>query len=191
MSCGHDVGCQGRGDRVRQRPSAGSPSFSPGAGAVGDQAGRRDGPPARSQPGTPSPGRVQGTRPDEEPGPVGRGRDPSGMESSLRGPRFPVTRNRRISSATATRPCARTREVRDPRPHPEGGSLLRLPASGGARRSWAGGHALPVSASVFTWLLLCLCLSSYKDSCRRTQVASSPNLSLITYVSLFTNKVTF
>ena len=41
-----------------------------------------------------------------------------------------------------------------------GGSFLPLPASGGSRRPWAGGHLPPVSASVFPWLLLCVCVSS-------------------------------
>ena len=40
-----------------------------------------------------------------------------------------------------------------------GGSLPPLPASGGSRRPWACGRVPPVSASVFTGLLLCVWVS--------------------------------
>ena len=41
----------------------------------------------------------------------------------------------------------------------QGGSFLPLPASGGSRHPWACGRLPPVSAFIFTGLLLCVCVS--------------------------------
>ena len=80
-----------------------------------------------------------------------------------------------------------------------GGSFLPLPASGGSRRPWACGRVSPVSASVFSGLLLCVCVSPLL-SLRRTlsldvgppssRRTSSQTLHCITSAkTLFPNKV--
>lgn len=74
-------------------------------------------------------------------------------------------------------------------------------AAGGSRRPWAGSHIHPLFTwLLFIWLLLYLCLLSYKDTCPWIQghpedAEESPHLCILVLIpsanSLFPNKATF